>query len=140
MPYYRKRKSLFFFTLSLTLLFVVVAITAAIDVGTGAPNAAITGQFQNAFYRNGFAYLVSLPPAGPVTRFGSTGLIQEFDPAGSNSGNNNSTTNSTTNSTANITALSQGRLALVESNLTGATVSSGPQVAQVSWPQVAQVS
>lgn len=143
MPYYRKRKSLFFITLSLTLLFAAIAFTAGIDVGTGAPNAAVAEQFQNAFYRNGFAYLVSLPPSGPITRFGNTGLIQEFDPAGFNSNNNsntNGTNNSTNNSTTNTTTFSSGRLALVESNLTGATVSAGPQVAQVLAPMYSYYS
>ena len=96
-----------------------------VDVGTGAPNATIAQQFQNAFFRNGFAYLVSLPPSGLVTRFGSSGLIQEFNGAPS------------TGSGGNTTAATGGHYALVESNLTGAVVSGGVQVAQVLAPMYA---
>src|SRR5207249_4556216 len=52
--------------------------TSTIDVGTGAPNSAITIAYQQAFFRNGFVNLVSLPPLGNVKAFGSTGLVQEF--------------------------------------------------------------
>ncbi|HEY1336319.1 MAG TPA: Ig-like domain-containing protein [Bryobacteraceae bacterium] len=48
------------------------------DVGSGAPNTSIQQQFQSAFFRNGFAYQVSLPPLGDVKRLGTNGLVQEF--------------------------------------------------------------
>ena len=52
--------------------------TSTIDVGTGAPNSSITIAYQQAFYRNGFLNLVSLPPLGNVKAFGTVGLVQEF--------------------------------------------------------------
>jgi uncharacterized protein (TIGR03437 family) len=48
------------------------------DVGTGAPSAGIQASFINAFYRNNFNSLVSLPPLGEVKRIGPAGLVQEF--------------------------------------------------------------
>ncbi|MDQ2901821.1 MAG: hypothetical protein M3Y07_18790, partial [Acidobacteriota bacterium] len=48
------------------------------DVGSGSPNSAIQDQFVNAFYQNGFAYLVALPPLADVKKFGPNGLLQEF--------------------------------------------------------------
>src|SRR5260370_41010718 len=81
-PWYNKlpvsRNLLIFIVFSLTL-----GRTATIDVGSGAPNSGLTGRFVNAFYRNGFAYLVSLPPVDNVQRFAGAGLIQEFNAAGS---------------------------------------------------------
>lgn len=53
-----------------------------VDVGSGAPNEAIRQRFIQAFFRNNFYTLVSLPPLGPVRSFGGTGLIQEFQDAG----------------------------------------------------------
>ena len=53
----------------------------AIDVGSGAPTAALQAQFVSAFFRNGFANLVSLPPIGGVKRLGTTGYVQEFNDA-----------------------------------------------------------
>ena len=38
------------------------------DVGSGAPTTSIQQQFQTAYFRNGFAYQVSLPPLGDVKR------------------------------------------------------------------------
>src|SRR6266567_2356993 len=55
----------------------VLAQTAP-DVGTGAPTAGIQASFINAFYRNNFSSLVSLPPLGEVKKIGPTGLVQEF--------------------------------------------------------------
>src|SRR5437763_4728241 len=60
-----------------------MCLAAAIDVGSGAPSPGLTEKFVSNFYRNGFAYLVSLPPVDNVQRFGGTGLIQEFNAAGS---------------------------------------------------------
>jgi uncharacterized protein (TIGR03437 family) len=54
------------------------AIAQAQDVGSGAPNETIRQMFIQAFYRNGFANLVSLPPVADVRRLGSTGYVQEF--------------------------------------------------------------
>ncbi len=59
-------------------LLPVCIFSQTIDVGTGAPNEAIRQRFLQAFFRNNFYTLVSLPPVGPVRSFGGTGLIQEF--------------------------------------------------------------
>jgi len=53
-------------------------LAQTVDVGTGAPNEAIRQRFIQAYFRNGFYTLVSLPPASPVRSFGGTGLIQLF--------------------------------------------------------------
>jgi uncharacterized protein (TIGR03437 family) len=47
------------------------------DIGSGAPNQAITTLFLAAFYR-GFQLVASTTPKGPVKRLGTTGLVQEF--------------------------------------------------------------
>ena len=93
---------------------------AAIDVGSGAPSDGLTSRFQNAFFRNGFAYLVSLPPVNNVQRFGSTGLIQEFNAKGS------------TGTGTGGTATAGPRLALIKSNMTTALPTDGSvDIAQV---------
>ena len=73
-------ESLFPLSLSATLIvsLAFAQTTSTIDVGSGAPNSAITIAYQQAFYRNGFVNLVSLPPLGNVKAFGTTGLVQEF--------------------------------------------------------------
>ena len=55
---------------------------AVVDVGTGAPTATMQYQFQNAYFRNGFLNLVSMPPIANVKRLGTTGYVQEFNDAG----------------------------------------------------------
>jgi uncharacterized protein (TIGR03437 family) len=67
-----------FTAISLALLTLGAVVCLAIDVGSGAPTAGLTQKFVNAFFRNGFAYIVALPPVSNVQRFGTTGLIQEF--------------------------------------------------------------
>ena len=42
--------------------------------------------FQQAFYRNGFQSLASLPPLASVRAFGSTGYAQEFSDAAKTTG------------------------------------------------------
>jgi uncharacterized protein (TIGR03437 family) len=103
-------------TLSLLAVASVICLAATIDVGSGAPSEGLTQRFQNAFFRNGFAYLVTLPPVGNVQRFGGTGLIQEFNAVGSTS-----------------TATSAGpRLALVKATMSTALPTDGSvDVAQV---------
>ncbi|HTM49071.1 MAG TPA: Ig-like domain-containing protein [Bryobacteraceae bacterium] len=97
----------------------VICLSATIDVGSGAPSIGLTQRFQNAFFRNGFAYLVSLPPVNNVQRFGSTGLIQVFNAAGSTPG-------------AAQGANSGSQLALVKANMTTALPTDGSvDVAQV---------
>ena len=63
-------------------LFLLLATAAfnvhAQDVGSGAPNETIRNMFVQAFYRNGFANLLLLPPVADVKRLGSTGYVQEF--------------------------------------------------------------
>src|SRR5262245_58385280 len=56
------------------------------DVGSGAPNETIRSMFVQAYYRGGFANLVSLPPVADVRRLGSTGYVQEFPDAAKTSG------------------------------------------------------
>lgn len=83
-----------------------------IDVGTGSSSLdpVISQQFVNAYFRNGFANLVSTPPVGLVRSFGSTGLIQEFNDAAKTSG---------------------VRLALVKGNTSTVSVEGTPDVFQV---------
>lgn len=64
---------------SILFAFLILFPAAAQDVGSGAPNDGIAAQFVNAFYRNRFNTLVSLPPVGNVRSFGSTGYVQEFN-------------------------------------------------------------
>ena len=52
---------------------------AQIEVGSGAPNEVTRQGFITAFYRGSFQSLVTLPPAGNVTSFGTTGYRQEFN-------------------------------------------------------------
>ena len=54
-----------------------VTLSTTIDVGSGAPTAAIQQAFITAYYA-GFSSLVSLPPLGNVKRLGTGGLVQEF--------------------------------------------------------------
>src|SRR5688500_7578678 len=65
---------------------VPVLLAQTVEPGTGAPTEAIRNQFANAFGRGVFPRLASLPPASPVRRFGTTGLIQEFNDATRSSG------------------------------------------------------
>ena len=51
-----------------------------VDVGSGSIDPVIREQFINAFFRNGFSGLVTTPPVADVRRYGTTGLIQEFNP------------------------------------------------------------
>lgn len=64
--------------LALSLSLLAAGQTTMPDVGSGAPTVAIQLAYQQAFYRNGFSNLVSLPPLGNVKAFGGTGLVQEF--------------------------------------------------------------
>ena len=119
-----KKKSLLI-ALSLVLLTIgaVICLASSVDVGSGAPSAGLTEQFQSAFYRNGFAYLVQLPPIDNVTRFGTTGVIQEFNAVGFNP-------NSTTTTTPTMNG--GGIFALIDSTTSLAPPPSGqPAVAQV---------
>ncbi len=119
---YRNRKPLILLVFCLTLLTVgaFICLAATIDVGSGAPSAGLSGRFVNAFYRNGFAYLVSLPPVNNVQRFGGTGLIQEFNAVGSTG-------------TGTGTGMGGGgNLALIKANMTTALPTDGSvDVAQV---------
>lgn len=57
------------------------AQTTTIDVGSGSPSDSIRLQFVSAYYRGGFPNLVLLPPIADVKRFGTNGLVQEFNDA-----------------------------------------------------------
>jgi len=66
-----------------------ITLTTAIDVGTGAPTDFLLTQFQGAYNRNGFQFLVSLPPLGLVKVLGAfspTAYVQEFPDANKTSG------------------------------------------------------
>jgi uncharacterized protein (TIGR03437 family) len=56
------------------------------DVGHGSPTPAIQTWFINAYFRAGFNAMTSLPPIADVHRYGTTGLIQEFNDANKTSG------------------------------------------------------
>jgi uncharacterized protein (TIGR03437 family) len=57
-----------------------ITINPVLDVGTGAPGNLVQ-QFINAYFRNGFYSLVSLPPLGKVKTLGTGGYVQEFNDA-----------------------------------------------------------
>ena len=59
---------------------VTITLGPLLDVGTGAPPALVQA-FMNAYFRNGFKDLVSVPPLGNVKRLGTTGYVQEFNDA-----------------------------------------------------------
>jgi uncharacterized protein (TIGR03437 family) len=63
-----------------------IALSHLIGVGEGAPNTELQYQFLSAYSRNGFNYMVSLPPLGMVKALGTTGYVQEFAPANDPSG------------------------------------------------------
>ena len=54
-----------------------ITLATIVDVGAGAP-ASLVEQFVQAYYRNGFNLLVTLPPLGNVKRLGTAGYVQEF--------------------------------------------------------------
>jgi uncharacterized protein (TIGR03437 family) len=54
-----------------------VCANAQPSVGSGAPDNAIAAEFVQAYQRNGFSALAGTPTAD-VTKYGSTGLIQQF--------------------------------------------------------------
>ena len=70
------------------LIFCNVAYgqTPTLDVGSGAPNETVRQRFINAYFRNTFYNLVSLPPIGEVKKLGTTGYVQEFNDANKTSG------------------------------------------------------
>ncbi len=67
-----------FACIGIGVLGCALTFAQTIDVGSGSPNSAVQAAFVNAFYRNGFSNLVSLPPLGNVKAFGTPGLVQEF--------------------------------------------------------------
>src|SRR5512139_1429906 len=71
----------------IVILFVLpVSHAETIEVGSQSPNAFIYSRFFNAYMRNGFNTLVSLPPATHVQKIGSNGYIQLFSDAAQTSG------------------------------------------------------
>src|SRR5437899_820606 len=62
-------------------IFSSALIAQTPDVGSGSPNGSIQAAFLEAFFRNNFVSLVSLPPIADVHKFGTTGLVQEFQDA-----------------------------------------------------------
>src|SRR5713226_4918278 len=72
--------------LCLALVFCAGSLAqTTVGVGGGAPTFAIGQQFVEAFNSNGFNLQVALPPLGAVSRYGSTGLIQQFKGAANSS-------------------------------------------------------
>ena len=59
---------------------------SAVDVGSGNIDPVIRQQFVNAFFRSNFSNVVATPPVADVRRYGSTGLIQEFNPLSGSGG------------------------------------------------------
>ncbi len=59
---------------------------SGVDVGTGSIDPVIKQQFVNAFFRSNFSNVVATPPVADVRRYGSTGLIQEFNPLSGSGG------------------------------------------------------
>ena len=74
------------------LVFLMAAVCSlapaqtTVDVGSGSPTEQIRQLFNQAFYRNGFANLVTLPPVANVRKLGTNGLVQEFNDAKGTSG------------------------------------------------------
>ena len=62
-----------------------VTLSHLTGIGDGAPNWPLQEQFLDAYYRNGFSNLVSLPPLGNVKAMG-TGYVQEFADANNTPG------------------------------------------------------
>src|SRR5256885_6386655 len=67
--------------LCLTGLVLLTIQAQTPDVGSGSPTGSIQQAFVEAFYRNNFVTLVSLPPIADVRKFGTTGLVQEYQDA-----------------------------------------------------------
>ncbi len=74
------------FLLCSCALLVAYSQSTTTDVGTGAPNEAIRQRFINAYFRNAFYTLVSLPPIADVKKLGTTGYVQEFNDPNKTSG------------------------------------------------------
>jgi len=56
------------------------------EVGSGSPTQSVAQAFIDAYFRNGFNRLVSNPPLADVRKFGTIGLVQEFQDAAKTSG------------------------------------------------------
>jgi len=56
------------------------------EVGSGSPTQSVAQAFIDAYYRNGFNRLVSVPPLADVKKFGTIGLVQEFQDASKTTG------------------------------------------------------
>ena len=63
-----------------------ITLNITIGVGTGASTPMLQVYFEEAFYRNGFNYLVSLPPQGEVASLGGGVYGQKFSDAARDSG------------------------------------------------------
>jgi uncharacterized protein (TIGR03437 family) len=63
-----------------------VTLSVLVDVGTNAPTATLQTQFYEAFFRNSFNNLVSLPPQGDVVSLGGGVYGQKFYDAAKDSG------------------------------------------------------
>jgi len=63
-----------------------ITLGVLVDVGTGASTATLQAQFVQAYYRNGFANLVSVPPQGNVASLGGGVYGQKFSDAAKDSG------------------------------------------------------
>ena len=63
-----------------------ITLSVPVDVGTGASTATLQMEFIQAFYRNGFNNLVSVPPQGQVVSLGGGVYGQKFSDAAKDSG------------------------------------------------------
>src|SRR4051794_2815705 len=77
------------FVAGVCVLFVSAALaqtTSTGDVGSGAPTDSLRRSFVAAWFRNLFYTQVSMPPLADVKKFGSAGLVQEFQDTNKTSG------------------------------------------------------
>lgn len=92
---------------ALALVLPLLSPAQTVDIGSGPVSETIRREFLRSYYRGQFQTLTTLPPVGEVRRFGSTGLVQEF----------NAATGGTTNNPL--------RYALVRANSLDSTVTEG---------------
>ncbi len=75
-----------FITVGAVLACLAPSANAQVDVGSGSPSQSVTQAFIDAYYRNGFNRLVSVPPLADVRKFGTIGFVQEFQDAAKTTG------------------------------------------------------
>ncbi|MBM3796238.1 MAG: hypothetical protein FJW31_19750 [Acidobacteria bacterium] len=66
----------------------MLAPAQTVDIGSGPVSETIRREFLRSYYRGSFQNLTTLPPVADVRRFGSTGLVQEFNAVTGGTANN----------------------------------------------------